>query len=48
MWFGLTNALTVSQALITDVLRHMLNEFYFNKDLQRLLEQLLFVKAEKC
>lgn len=68
MQFGLTSALTVFQALVTDVLRDMLNKFLFvyiddvlifsetEKEqvqhvwlvLRHLLENSLFVKAEKC
>ena len=64
--FGLTNALTVFQALVNDLLRDMLNKFVFVylddnlifswtphvhrvlQVLQRLLENQLYVKAEKC
>ena len=68
MPFVLTNALTVFQSLVNDVLRDMINKFVFiclddirifskdskehtthvRKVLQRLLENRLFVKAEKC
>lgn len=66
--FGLTNAPTVFQALINDVLRDMINQFVFvylddilifsrslqvhiqhvRQVLQRLLENQLYAKAEKC
>ena len=60
MPFGLTNAPAVFQNLINDVLRDMLNCFVFvyrnlqehvqhvNLVLKRLLENRLYVKAEKC
>ncbi|KAI2664346.1 Retrovirus-related Pol polyprotein from transposon 17.6 [Labeo rohita] len=58
--FGLTNSPAVFQALVNDVLRDMLNKFVFVylddilifspflQVLQWLLENQLFVKAEKC
>lgn len=54
MPFRLTNAPAVFQALVNDVLWDMLNQFVFvyldhvQTILQHLLENLLFVKAEKC
>ncbi len=66
--FGISNALTVFQALVNDVLRDMIDQFidvylddipkfshslqehvqHVRRVLQRLLENGLFVKAEKC
>nr|XP_055073125.1 uncharacterized protein LOC129453092 [Misgurnus anguillicaudatus] len=66
--FGLTNALSVFQALVNDVLRDMIDTFVFvylddilifspsmqehtqhvRRVLRRLLENQLYVKAEKC
>lgn len=59
MPFGLTNTTAVFQAMVNDVLWDMLHHFVFvylddiiifsrHQVLQRLLENRLFVKAEKC
>lgn len=59
MPFGLTNAPAVFQALVNDILRDFLNRFVFvylddilifsrNLEEQRLMENRLYVKAEKC
>ena len=58
MPFGLTNAPAVFQAFVNDVLRDFLHKFVFvyldkilifsQASLQRLLENRLYVKADKC